>query len=897
MEVLRRAGASAWGPLLAAVLTFVAWQPFTQPDFDIWRADDGEYHLLRVYVFEAAFWSGQWLPRWTPDLFVGYGYPIFNYYAPGTYYAALVLRLLGLDVYTTVQALGVLATCLGAAGAFCLARALFGGFWPGLVAGAVYAYAPYPFITNLVVRADLAETLGLALLPWALLAAWRAAGARVGTTLALAASIGAIILTHNLTALIALPMAAVTGCFAALRTPPAPHGRRWSGLRHVAGGLALGLALTAFFWLPAMAEQRHVQIEVALGGGHKSPTAWLINPLGATFQTAQPKNPQTVSGPLDLHLSYPYDLNFPPKPSLAQGALFIASIVLIAYGALRRHRARDVALFALAGTVALWLLTTTWSAWAWDHVPLMSFLQFSWRLYGPLGLALGLTSGAAVALALGQYGVGSARRINPATELAAELAAGRDTRPRITPGMVLAAIPVLLAVLLAFNTTTARSLWISDDVERRAGGPQLVGTENTLFGAGTTTGGEFVPRSVDLQGYGERRYGNGLYERLYPEFGWLAGRVLPLEGELQVTALSGATTWTDARVWAQTPGVLAFRTVAFPGWRAYLDGAEVTPGTAPRDPQLGVAPGFITVAVPAGEHHVQIAFGPTRLRTLAAAISVLTLAFTGWWAVSTAKPTLVGGQSAAMATTANTVVSEQRRRRHRRWYLAVALSPAALFALSCTHDAVRPVLGAPVRPRPADTRLVADLLALAQSGQSHIHISSPGGAALGPYVNATRARLEGRERAWLYMHAPSSVSYELDLPERAAFQAGLGVDPEAWTAPTGDGLRFVVEVTPAGPGRGAANASGASLGAGAPVRVLDEHVNPRSFGEHRRWLDRWVDLSVFGGQRVTLTLRTEPGPTAEHDWSGWANPVIVVQRDARRPGGGPPGPVPTPRAS
>src|SRR5215211_2648487 len=106
------------GPLLAALLSFVAWQPFVRPDFDVWRADDGEYHLLRVYVFERAFLDGQLLPRWTPDLFVGFGYPIFNFYAPGTYYAALVLRALGLDVYTTVQALGALATCLGAAGAF-----------------------------------------------------------------------------------------------------------------------------------------------------------------------------------------------------------------------------------------------------------------------------------------------------------------------------------------------------------------------------------------------------------------------------------------------------------------------------------------------------------------------------------------------------------------------------------------------------------------------------------------------------------------------------------------------------------------------------------------------------------------------------------------------------------
>src|ERR687885_88679 len=139
-------------------------QPFVRPDFDVWQADDGEYHLLRVYVFGAAVKAGEWLPRWTPDLFVGFGYPIFNFYAPGTYYAAMALRALGLDVFTTVQALGALACCAGAAGGYCFARAVFGSRLAGLVAALAYAYSPYPFITNLIIRADLAEAMGLAIL-------------------------------------------------------------------------------------------------------------------------------------------------------------------------------------------------------------------------------------------------------------------------------------------------------------------------------------------------------------------------------------------------------------------------------------------------------------------------------------------------------------------------------------------------------------------------------------------------------------------------------------------------------------------------------------------------------------------------------------------------------------
>ena len=817
---------AAW-TALAALLSFVAWQPFVRPDFDVWRADDGEYHLLRVYVFEHAFRDGQWLPRWQPDLFVGYGYPIFNFYAPGTYYAALVLRSLGMDVYTTVQALGAIAACAGAAGAFSLARVLARdvttagrgtSIAAGFVAAVAFAYAPYPFITNLVIRADLAEALGLALLPWTLLAAWRAARApSVRRGLTFAASIGAIVLTHNLTALIALPAAVAVGICAAFTCPPRA---RTGALAHLGAAVALALGLSAFFWLPALLEQRHVQIEVALGGGHKSPRSWLIDPLGATAQTGDARNPQTPAGPLDLHLAYPYDLNYPPKPSLAQGALAIASLTVLATALIDRRRGGGVALFLSVGGALLWFLTTTWSGWAWDNVPLMRFLQFSWRIYGPLALALALVSGLSVAL-----------------------------RPRLAPALL------TLAALLVLNTTTARPLWIDPAVERRVGGAQLVGTENTLFGAGTTTGGEFVPRSVDLTGAGERPYGNGLYERLYPEFGWLGGKVRTLQGEAQVLSLAAASTWTEARVRAESSTLLAFHTVAFPGWRAYVDGQEVAPGTAPRDPETGIAPGFITVPVPAGEHRVQIAFGPTRLRTTAAALSIAAFGTAVWWL-----------------------------RPRRRLGRVIALAMLSLLALGCVHDAVRPALRAPARPGADDHRLFADLIHLTRIGQAQI--SSPSGAQLGPFVDARRVAIARRERAWLYMHAPSSVSFEVLLPERAAFQAGLGVDPAAWDTPTGDGVRFVAEVTPLG-----------DPGAERTVRILDDPLNPRALAGERIWHDRWVDLSAFGGRRVRLTLRTEAGPTADFDWAGWADPAIVLQRDARRAGGGPPLPVPTPRSS
>ncbi|MDQ3700792.1 MAG: YfhO family protein, partial [Chloroflexota bacterium] len=473
---------------------------------------------------------------------------------------------------------------------------------------------------------------------------------------------------------------------------------------------------------------------------------------------------------------------------------------------------------------------------------------------------------------------------------------------RLAP--LLAGAPLLAAVLLAANTTTARPLWLDPLVERRVSGPQLVGTENATFGAGTTTGGEFVPRSADLEALGPgKRRGNGVYERLYPEFGWLAGRARVLDGRLRVVALAAGPTWTEAEVDAETPGVLAFRTIAFPGWRAYLDGREVQADLAPWDEALEVSPGFLTVPVPAGPHRVQIAFTPTRLRTLAGAVSVAALAVLGWWLVrprrgdapNASSPRLDFGRSRSRGSERAFGplwgAESRRRSRFQRSPLrgagrdaspapVLALLPAALLALSCTHDALRPAFGAPAVPRPADGRLAADLLELARSGAATA--ASPSGSGLGPFVQLQDLTIGAHERRWLYMHPPASLSASLLLPQRAAFQAGLALHPQTWHAEGADGVRFILDVTPAG---------------GETVRVLDEHVNPRARDEQRAWLDRWIDLSAFGGRRVTLTLRTEGVQTPDFDWAGWADPVVIVQGDARRPGNGPPAPLPTPRAS
>ena len=90
-------------------------------------------------------------------------------------------------------------------------------------------------------------------------------------------------------------------------------------------------------------------------------------------------------------------------------------------------------------------------------------------------------------------------------------------------------------------------------------------------------------------------------------------RVIPEARAFQSDVRFFACYWLVAAaiIWATRHSGLGARPVgldvAFPGWRAYLDGRPAPAKLAPRDETLAVSPGFLTVDVPAGAHTVQIA--------------------------------------------------------------------------------------------------------------------------------------------------------------------------------------------------------------------------------------------------------------------------------------------------
>ncbi len=205
----------------------------------------------RMLVFDEAIRAGNWLPRWTPDYYYGYGSPIFHFYAPLPYYLSEIWHLLGFSIVASMKLTLVATWALSGLFMYLLARDYLSRP-ASFAAGLFYMMAPYHLV-DMLVRHAFGEHVAFAWMP---LIAWGAAGCVKKPDplrfAAGAAGLALLALSHNITALIFMPFAIGWVLFEFARF------RSWRGLAAGAACLAGGLFLSAFFWLPAFVEKKLV---------------------------------------------------------------------------------------------------------------------------------------------------------------------------------------------------------------------------------------------------------------------------------------------------------------------------------------------------------------------------------------------------------------------------------------------------------------------------------------------------------------------------------------------------------------------------------------------------------------------------------------------------------------
>ena len=551
--------------LLIIVLSGVAIQPYLAGQLPF--SDDGKIHLFRLIEFDHALRNGVLFPRWSPDLVHGYGFPLFNYYAPAAYYPGAIFHLTGISYQSALLVTFAALVLLAGWGAYRLVDEVFGP-QAALVSAASYIYAPYLALNGLH-RGALGEVAGMALMPLILWAFVRLVRDESRGAFALAAlSVGLLLLTHNLTSLLFAPI-----LLAALLALWLTGLRTTRSAVLLLGAASLGLALGAVFWLPAFAERDLVQ----------------ISRLFVEIEFLLPGDQFLPPAPSDPNLVMQF---FPPAIGIPQAALALVAVW--------RLRGDTYSIFqkalvgaALGGSLLLLALTLQFSAPLWDAISLLTFVQFPWRMLGPLSLLLALLAGAAFA---------TDNRNSPSPS-------GRAARLTVVASGVAVFIVALYGLRWLFTNyePPVAAISIQDvqafEIERNA--------------IGTTAFIEYLPVTVN-----ELPPSDGLtaYYAESDVITRLATQSLP-DGT-QVLEQSARLTWARATVESEGPFTATWNWFAFPGWRARLDGEKVA--ITPSVPH-----GLMQMQVPAGRHELEIRFGPTPLRLAASLTSLLALLAVG----------------------------------------------------------------------------------------------------------------------------------------------------------------------------------------------------------------------------------------------------------------------------
>ncbi|MBI5302821.1 MAG: hypothetical protein HY868_11850 [Chloroflexi bacterium] len=427
-------------PLALAAIIALGILPLFPPSHFLFL-DDGNGHLFRFAEFDWMLRAGEVYPRWAPDLAYGYGYPVFNFYAPLTYYLAEIFRVMGADIPTALQLTLALFVIIGTTGAYEMGRALFANTesprLAGMIVALAYVFFPY-FLLDIFLRGALAEALAAAILPWLIWSLHRVIHRRTSGAMIVAAFVvAAMVLAHNLTVVLSAPFLGVFVLWELFRVPKPKRVRAFVSL---AVAILCGGVLAAFYWLPAVTEMSLVAVSRA----NKPLVALLDGSFLSVSQVVQ--------------FTLPYQYTDQPYP------LGIVSLIPVALALILGWRRRATtwlfgALVIIAGILLLDVTREFWKA-----MPLLKTVQFAWRVSVLIGLGVAVTTGGLIAMI-------------------------RHTALRVALAIACAAILVWNGL---GNLAPQRLDYPREELTRG----QMARVETNTRGLGFGSFGEFLPRTV-----------------------------------------------------------------------------------------------------------------------------------------------------------------------------------------------------------------------------------------------------------------------------------------------------------------------------------------------------------------------------------------------------------------
>ncbi len=577
---------------LILAFSLFAWGPLLTPAY-FFNAHDARHSVFFLVEFDQTWRDGYLWPRWSPDFAFGYGYPLFNLYAPLAFYAAELLHLLSLGFTTAIKTMYVLATISAGLGMYGFTQHLFGRP-AGLLAAMVYMYAPFRLV-EIFVRSAYAEFVALAMIPFLFWAFTELVATPTLRRMAVAGFIyGLLALTHPATFFTFTPFLTIYLLYLILAKTRLNLKAFAITTTYVIIAGALGLALAAIYLIPVVIETRYVKIEQWTSGSY--------NYLQHFVYFSQFFSPEWGYGYAGVGLTD----DFSYQLGMVVIALFsFAGVHLLT----SRFPHQGTALFFSVSTLVIIFLMSLLAEPIWQVIPIAILVQFPWRLLGLTAFTLSIVAGSLLTRVNGQSHGEATHSSIVNDQLSTGIESATPTLLRFATihyASRLSTIYYLLClviVLASFPYTLPQYTDVSDWAET----PLAViywDRASIVDRVGMVSATQEQPQTSPL----EQQYLRG--EPL------TAASLIAGQGSVETLHRGGAS--SRVRVIAAEPVTLQFYTYDYPGWQVTLDGQLITHG--PEPPY-----GLITVDLPAGEHSVLLKMESTPARTWGAIISGLAL--------------------------------------------------------------------------------------------------------------------------------------------------------------------------------------------------------------------------------------------------------------------------------
>jgi hypothetical protein len=549
-----------------------------------------EVDYFRMVSFDRMIRAGVLYPRWDPDTYFGYGSPLFNFYAPLSYYLTEVSALFGVPLHSAIKITLVFALILSGLGMYLFCRD-FAGRFGSFLAGFAYMLAPYHMV-DMVVRHALGEHVAFAFIPFA---CWGVSGMVKGRRplrLAVGAfAMAALILSHNITAMLSIGALALWWLILIIRS------RTFSAIIFGASIFVLGLLVSLFFWAPAMAEKSLIFAKESLTQGYFDYSNHFVY-VRQLFKMNWGFG-GSLKGPDD---SMSFQVGVPHLLFVAAG---IATLVFLLVRRRKEGNSIDkdqkdaIAILVFAGTlfVLAVFFALPLSSFFYRIIPVLKYVQFPWRLLVFVSFA---SSVAAVSLEILAKNSGKQHRI-PAIAITGTIfifafyvyyAIPRFSYFSVDKGMFYSGRAFQVEKQLS-NPQVAKNIWQIDPLQYML-----------TSGISCTSGDDYLPRTVHEK------------PQAKPE------KPMRWRGQGQPEILYSISNPVDLliRINNPEPGTLEVLRFSFPGWQASVDGKLVKTG-------IRSATGTIEIPLSAGFHEIRVYFGTTPLRTISGWISAVCLLF------------------------------------------------------------------------------------------------------------------------------------------------------------------------------------------------------------------------------------------------------------------------------